>query len=336
MTDPSQALSHAERLKFALWAEGLTLSTAAARELDRLSHGRPITPADYASTSGLILRLEDDVWINAPIAYYNPNFVTNPPFALDLDADGFNVRGNGLVVRAGVWLPPLYHGENNSWGESYNSYAFTHADRVRISPIEGCAITCTFCDLPYEFKYRRKRIEGIVNSVRRALGDDLQPAHHVLISGGTPRVEDYNYLRDVYNSVLESFPGLPIDIMMAPMEGLLDLTRLKMLGINELSINIEIWDEGVARRVMPKKYRQGKAYYLEFIAKSVAVLGKGRVRSMLIAGLEPMESTLEAIDAIAELGATPVFEPFPTRSQDTDARRSTANRGISSGTVSTG
>ncbi len=54
-----------------------------------------------------------------------------------------------LPVR--VWLPPEYHGRCNEAGEPYNSYAFTHADRVRISPIEGCSMTCKFCDLPYEF-----------------------------------------------------------------------------------------------------------------------------------------------------------------------------------------
>lgn len=303
-------LSAAERLKFGLCAEGLEVSAAATRYLNGINGDRPLTPADYASTSGLILRLENDVWINAPISLHNPNFVADPPFQLDLDAQGLLVRGCGLESRAWMWLPPAYHGQKNQWGEDYSAFAFTHADRVRISPIGGCALACTFCDLPYEFSYRRKRLERLVDAVERARADPLQPARHVLISGGTPRPEDYGYLTEVYETVLGEFTDLPIDIMMAPMKDLLDVRRLDRLGVHELSINLEVWGDKIGRRVMPKKHAQGRDFYLDFIGKAAEILGEGRVRSMLIAGLEPIEATLEAIEALVQRGAVPVLSPF--------------------------
>lgn len=323
-------LSHAQELKFALLAEGLQISPAAQAYIDDANGGRKLTPADYASTSGVILALEDDVWVNAPIHLYNPNFVAEAaPFVLGHDADGLFVEGRGHASRAKFWLPPLYHGENNASGKPYTMFAFTHADRVRVSPIQGCSHTCQFCNLPYDFPARRKpddpnqddvyqakAIADLVDSVARARKDTVQPAHHVLVSGGVPFARDEQRLRDSYVALLEAFPDLDIDIMMVPANDLLDVGELARLGVNELSINIELFDESVARRLMPLKFKQGRDFYLRFIAEAATHFDRaGRVRSMLVAGLEPMESTLDGVRAIAERGGSPVLSPFrPDRS----------------------
>jgi radical SAM superfamily enzyme YgiQ (UPF0313 family) len=303
-------LQPAERVKFDLLSEGLSITPAAQRHIDRHNGDRPMTPADYASTSGVILRLDGQVWVNAPIALYNPNFVDRPGYALDLRDSRLVVEGRGLSAAAEFWLPPAYHGATNEAGEPYNSYAFTHGDRVRISPIEGCAIACQFCDLPYDFKYRRKRVAGLVDSVARAVADEVQPAGHVLISGGTPREEDYDYLQECYEAVITGFPGLAVDIMMVPMPGLLDFGWLDRIGVNELSLNIEIYDPALSRRIMRRKSEMTQQYYLDVIEQAAGVLGPGRVRSMLLVGIEPQESTLAAVEAIVDRGGVPVLSPF--------------------------
>src|SRR5699024_554184 len=151
-------LTAAEDMKLGLLAEGVT-PTPDALEFIALSNGdRGLTPADYAATSGLILRLDGDVWVNAPISAFHSHFVSRPSYVMDRGQEGLVVRGYGESVGAQFWLQPLYHGQKNAAGEAYNSYVFTHTDRVRVSPIEGCAFTCTFCDLPYEFRYRTKSI----------------------------------------------------------------------------------------------------------------------------------------------------------------------------------
>ena len=148
------ALTAAERLKFDLLADGLAISSSAADLLGAANEHRPLTPADYASTSGVILGLPDDTWVNAPIAEHNANFVQAPPHELTVEGDRLVVRSAAGSTPVRFWLPPTWHGQQNGDGEPYNSYAFMHADRVRISPIEGCAVTCTFCDLPYEVRDR--------------------------------------------------------------------------------------------------------------------------------------------------------------------------------------
>jgi hypothetical protein len=304
------SLTAAERLKVGLLAEGLTIAASAQAYVDERNGGRPLTPADYASTSGVILALDDDVWVNAPIAAHNPNFVASSPYELVLDGASLAVRGRGLWSAARFWLPPLWHGTLNPRGEPYNSYGFTHADRVRISPIEGCAMTCKFCDLPYEFRYRSKRIEGLLDTVRRAASDEVQPARHVLISGGTPRDADIGYVRDAYEATITGFPSLPVDIMMVPIDGLLDVVWLDRLGVSEISVNLEIFNREIARGIMRRKHDQGRDHYLGFLESASAVLGGARVRSMLMVGLEPAEDTLAGVEAIARRGAVPVLSPF--------------------------
>lgn len=303
-------LTESEELKFLLLEEGISITADAQAYIDDANGDRPMTPADYASTSGVILELEDQVWVNAPIALYNANFVDDPGFRLDLIDGRLVVDGRGLRSDARFWLPPAYHGTTNNHGEEYNSYAFTHSDRVRISPIEGCSMVCKFCNLPYEFRYRSKRVEGLVDSVRVAREDPIQPAHHVLISGGTPHSKDVGYVREVYESVITGFPGFAVDIMMVPRDDLLDPVWVNRMGVNELSVNIEIFNEELAHQTMRQKADQGLSTYLDYLDRASSELGGHRVRSMLMVGLESMEDTLAGVRAIAERGAVPVLSPF--------------------------
>jgi hypothetical protein len=278
-------LSAAQRLKFQLLAEGIEISRLARKALrEATSHG-DLTPADYASTTGLILELDDDVWVNAPINDHNPNFVSGSRFVLDYGVDGLCVHGAGLASPARFWPPPRYHGQAKRFGP-LNHFVVTHGDRARLSPVRGCAMTCTFCNIPY---------------------DD---AHHMLISGGTPKRPDFDFMQELYRRVLLEFPSTKVDIMMVPLPGLLDLPLLDKLGVNEISINIEVFSEASAKQVMRNKYNQGLRFYLDFIEQAAEALGPSRVRSMLMVGLEPMEMTLAGVAAIVERGGVPVLSPF--------------------------
>lgn len=310
MITVSSTLTAAERLKFRLLADGLSIGPSAMSLLLELNDNRQLTPADFASTSGVILRLADDVWVNAPIPQYNANFLHAPPFALDREGDGFVVHGDSLESPAEFWLAPAYHGTLNPEGRPYNNYVFTHADRVRLSPIQGCAMRCQFCNVSYEDRYATKSIDEMMDAVGRAFADPVQPAQHILISGGTPTRKDIPYLQAVYERAFGEFRLVDIDIMMVPVEGLLDVQRLRTLGVHELSINIELYDRARASAIMRHKYLQGLEHYLDFIAKASAVLGPGRVRSMLMVGLESIEDTLAGVRAILDRGGIPVLSAF--------------------------
>ncbi|WP_341482510.1 radical SAM protein [Fundidesulfovibrio agrisoli] len=302
-------LTMLHRIKFQLLAQGMAISAAARTELLSQAPGGVLTLADYASTSGIPIRLPGDIYVNAPIADHNPNFVNASPHLLDWTGEAFVLRSPQHEWPAEPIPVPAYGSRNNSAGEPYNHYGLTHTDRVRISPISGCANRCTFCDLPRRYEYRLKDAGLLIETIRVALEDPLLPARHVLISGGTPKDTDFGYLRDVYEQVLAAFPGVPVDIMMLPLEGVLDLRALRAQGLHGLSINLELFDDGLRRKIVPEKHAIPMKAWLSSIGKGVELFG-AEVRSMLMVGLEPMESTLAGVQALAERGCTPVLSPF--------------------------
>lgn len=302
-------------LKASLMAAGMVLDRET--ELWLTNADRPVTLADYASTSGVSLVLPGDVWVNAPIDTINANFVVPGQTRLSV------VDGTPCIVRYGHepvpvrFIPvPDYHNKVLSDGTRVTDYAITHTDRVRISPIRGCSMTCDYCDIPFDRepdqpKYRgTKPIENLVESVRIALGDPTLPAQHVLISGGTPRKVDYGYEMEVYEAIAAAFPGVDVDVMMVPMPGLMDLARLKAAGIHGFSINLELFNEEIAKRYMLNKAKASRQLYFDFIERAVAEFGIGRVRSLMLVGLEPLEDTLRGVEELAKRGCDPVLSPF--------------------------
>lgn len=307
----SDRLTPAQELKFHLLAGGASVTPDAAARLDEIVDGGAWSPADYASTKGLILRLEDDVWVNMPVERYNPTVASGSLIIFDVDENGFLVTGRGLSSRAEFWRPPAYLGATASNGRPIKNFVVGHGDRVRLSPTIGCAMTCDFCNIPFDDIYAGlKPVDVMVEALRTAFDDPIQPARHILISGGTPGPPHVAGLRDVYERVITAFPERLVDIMMVPVSGLFDLPHLDALGLNQISVNLEIFDEGVAAKVMRHKHRQGRQYYLDFLEDAARVLGPGRVRSMLMVGLEPMESTLAGVRALLERGCVPVLSPF--------------------------
>jgi hypothetical protein len=293
--------------------KGMRVSSQAREVIEGGVKGRPLTTGDYASTSGIALDIGESIFVNTPFSDYNPNFVTSEtPYSLEVESDRFYLQyGPDQAIEVSYVPVPAYYGLRNiSDRERLKDLVVTHTDRARISPIEGCAIACQFCNLPYEYSYRKKQIPDLVDAVSVALRDEVLPAQHVLISGGTPKPQDYKYENEVYRSVAQAFPGLPIDVMMAPKDDLLDPRLLRRWGINELSINLEVYNADVARRWVRGKHNVGRDKYLRFIEDAVGVFGVGKIRSLLLVGLEPIEDTLRGVEELARRGCDPVLSPF--------------------------
>ena len=85
------------------------------------------------------------------------------------------------------------------------------------------------------------------------------------------------------------------------------MDRLFAVGADRLSISLEIWDEELARRIMPGKMEfTGRRRHLEALEYIAATYGKNRACSNFIVGLEPAESMLEGAEYLASRGIVPV------------------------------
>jgi len=78
-------------------------------------------------------------------------------------------------------------------------------------------------------------------------------------------------------------------------------------GADRVSMSFEIWDEDLARVVMPGKARAvDRARHLECLEHAAATHGPGSVCSNFIVGLEPAESCLEGAEYLAARGIVPI------------------------------
>jgi len=89
--------------------------------------------------------------------------------------------------------------------------------------------------------------------------------------------------------------------------------KLKELGVDHLSFCFELYNPEYFQKYCPGKHKTltQQAFFdaMEYTSK---LWGKGRVSGEIIAGIEPIEDTLKAIDYITSVGAFPticVFRP---------------------------
>lgn len=314
------ALSFEEHLRFRLLTDGVTIDPA-ARLAWTERFGGPLTLAEYATTSGVSVVLRRDLYVNAPLT----DTADGP--RLRVDGDTFFVHADGADVPVEPIPVPAFHqltqpDLHDSSDQAYTNYGVTHTDRCRVSPISGCAWKCHFCDLPYEFSYRKRHEDNMLETIRVAAGDILLPARHVLVSGGTPRApmpardgrparDDEAWIDGVYAYLAERSP-IPVDVMMPARRSLAYPARLRAAGVNMLSVNLEVSDPARARVIAPIKARYGRDHFLDYIEAAVEAFGVGFVQSLVVFGeaIEPLESSLRGIRDLVERGCIPVLSPF--------------------------
>jgi hypothetical protein len=308
--------SHLEAVKTVALATGVRVSDAVLGDF-----GGPaaLTIHEYATTGGITLELPQGVIVNAP---FDDPFCAESSLELRRDGDRLSLRLREISVPVISVLPlPGYLRELDAQGRSVADIAMSHADRIRVSPIVGCAYDCRFCDLA-SLRYRPRPIDQILAALDVARSDTALPPRHLLISGGSPgRAQpQQDYFREVCLAVLDhvratenpSSAPFSVDIMMSAREdGPEFVDAMVDAGIYGFSFNIEVFSETAARAHLPLKHKLARPMLEAMISRAVERVGRtGRVRSLIIAGLESVQETLEGIEWLATLGCDPVLSPF--------------------------
>ncbi len=109
---------------------------------------------------------------------------------------------------------------------------------------------------------------------------------------------------------IRSISTLPIAVEISPPDDLSILESLHKCGATAIEMNVEIWDEKIRKMMMLGKAQIEREYYIEAWKRAVEIFGKGNVGSAIIIGLESLESSLEGIDAMIEVGCLPSIIPF--------------------------
>jgi hypothetical protein len=84
--------------------------------------------------------------------------------------------------------------------------------------------------------------------------------------------------------------------------------RTYALGVDAVSYNLEMFDPDVLLRQCVGRARYiGRDRYLEILAHAARVFPNGTVWSELVAGIEPLDSTMAGMEALAAMGVLPVL-----------------------------
>ena len=299
--------------------EALARGVRVAPELvARLGGEASLTVHEYATTGGITVELPDDVLINAP---FDEPFCASSELEL-IDTDGeLWLTGVGTDTPVLRVLPlPGYLAATTATGALPSGPAMSHADRIRLSPIAGCAYDCRFCNVAAE-RYGETPIAEVIAALDVALADDALPPRHLLISGGSAPVRNARgqaYFVDTCLAVLAYVQAhcpsdFKVDVMMsARSDGPEFVDRLVEAGVDGFSLNIEVFSDTWAHERLPLKHKWSRAHLEPMIVRAVERLGRerARVRSLIIPGLEPAEDTLAGVAWLASLGCSPVLSPF--------------------------
>jgi hypothetical protein len=174
---------------------------------------------------------------------------------------------------------------------------------------------CKFCSIGLNIgtEEARKPLDHIVDVVDAALSDPVAPAKHVLLGGGTPDGPDAGaiLIADATRAIRTRWARVPIYAMLAPPDDLGYIDLLADAGVDEIAINIELFDPVAASHFTPGKWAKfGRNGYLRSLDRAVTRFGPVNTRSIMVVGLESMRSTLEGVEELASRGVMPILSPF--------------------------
>jgi radical SAM protein (TIGR04043 family) len=307
-------------LKAKIFCHGLRIAPELWSELTDEDHYRH---KRAGLSQGRFLRLFDgsgeSTSVNAPVL---EPFVERSPLWLEKREDGtYAVReGDEVLAECEPFPWPRWYRRQTSEGQPMSSVVSAHCETSLYTAIYqgGCDYwtgdqMCAFCAMKIDQKSRWRAIDSIIEVAQVA--KEETPNAEISFGGGTRLTPDKGAKHK--SEAIRRFRDqvdMRVCVEMAPPDTDDWLTKLHDSGCDSLLLNIEVWDEDLRRELMPGKAAITRQRYLDALAHSVKVFGSSQVSSQVIVGLEPLDGTLAAIQALIDVGAIPlpvVFRPLP-------------------------
>jgi len=264
--------------------------------------------------------VKDEVWVNVPVV---ETFAASSPYRL---AGG---PGGGYSIvdeRTSAVYPVRLPGEP-AW---YSRHTTREIPMNRIGVLQGtylgiylslvCAfwsydppLNCQFCTTGQNVGANEeadKALSDVVETCRAAR--DESGVTFVHFNGGFQGSRGIEFTLPYVRAIKDNV-GLLVGVQLAPERDFRGYDELIAAGVDHLSFCLEFLDPDCFARICPGKARvHGQQLFLDAIEYAAKRMPKGAVSGEIIAGVEPIEKTLEAIDLITSLGAFPtvcIFRP---------------------------
>jgi hypothetical protein len=270
--------------------------------------------ADGEAT-GIDLLLPEDVWVQAPI---DERLTGASPFTLAAEAGGFRLcRGETAAADAAlevrVLAPPDFYRRRTSSGTLMGEVAAVHGNFIALDPAAACGfgrrgVPCAFCrGLAPAEAASPLAVADVIEVVRAAFDEGV--AEFVYFQSRCSDAEDggLKALEPYIGAVKRHFDTL-VAAQLQPPRDLHVVDRTYAMGVDAISYNLEIYDAPLLARYCAGRSRAiGHERFLAALRHAAAVFPHGTVWSELVVGVEPLESSRAAIDALAAMGVLPVL-----------------------------
>lgn len=261
--------------------------------------------------------LKRDVWINVPVA---EPFAQRSPYALCGTGERFEVIDERSSARYAIRIPrqPVWDGWETSRGTPMSRVGVMQGTYLGIYVNPVCefwnhSLNCRFCTTGQNvgaIENEAKSVQDVVETCRAAR--DQSGVTFVHLNGGFQGGHALEFVEPYVRAIKEQV-GLLVGVQLTPERTLPRYDRLIRLGVDHFSFCVELIDPEWFARICPGKARSlGQHLFFDLIEYCASRMPRGAVSGELIAGIEPIERTLEGIEQITRAGAFPtvcIFRP---------------------------
>jgi len=311
-------------LKLDLYCRGMRIDDSCLIAEDG---GRRVLRTRAGLGSGLEVILPGGLWTNVPVT---ESFAKSSPYTLHREQGRYWIKRDGETVLPVELSPrPGWYDKKTTGGKPMTRVGTLQGTYLAIYPAKVCdywvkkpaKVNCKFCSVGLNLGVDDdtvKSVEEVMEVVHTARAE----SHITYVDFNTGHYEGDTYLDllEPYITRIKKETGLLIGVQTPPHPDLSRYDRLREMGVNRVSFCFEIYDRELFREVCPGKHTQyGQDRYLDAIRYCASLADRGPktepwvTNGEIIAGLEPPESSIRAINWVTSVGAIPtvcVFRPL--------------------------
>jgi hypothetical protein len=264
--------------------------------------------------------LKDRIWVNVPV---EERFARQSPYLLSGSSrNGYLIRDDRTGECHAIEIPsePAWYSQSTTRGIPMHRVGVLQGTYLGIYVNMVCTfwnydppLNCRFCTTGQnvgENEAEDKAVSDVVETCRAAR--DQSGVTFVHLNAGFQGTRGVQFA-EPYIRAIKDQVGMLVGAQLAPEKDFSKYDRLIDHGVDHLSFCAELLDEEWFARICPGKTKVlGQKIFLDSIEYCARRMPRGAVSGEIIAGIEPIDVTLKAVDWIASLGAFPtvcVFRP---------------------------
>lgn len=260
--------------------------------------------------------LKPEIWMNVPVA---EPFAQRSPYVLR-GRDAFEILDERSGLHYAVRIPndPVWYGWKTSRGTPMSRIGVLQGTYLGIYINPVCefwsnSLECRFCTTGQNVagaESAAKTIDDVVETCRAA--KEHSGITFIHLNGGFQGGHGLEFVEPFVRAIKEQV-GLLVGVQLTPERQPARYDRLIDLGVDHFSFCVELIDPVWFARICPGKARTiGQHLFFDRIEYCARRMPRGAVSGELIAGIEPIERTIEGIEQITRAGAFPtvcIFRP---------------------------